>query len=67
MVIAEARLNEFSPRDRLLEVARMFHKLELNKYDCPFQAKATSDMMARKAVSCVIDLRLVFLGETFRE
>ena len=45
----------------------MFQKLELNKYDCPFQAKATSYMMARKAVSRVIDLRLGFLRETFRE
>ncbi len=67
VVIAEARLKEFSPRDRLLEIVRMIHKLELNKYDLSFQAWATSDMTARKAVSRVIDLRLGFLRETFRE
>jgi len=67
VVIAEARLKEFSPRDRLLEIVRMIHKLELNKYDLSFQAWATSDMTARKVVSRVIDLRLGFLRETFRE
>ncbi len=67
VVIAEARLKELSPRDRLLEIARMIHKLELNKYDLSFQAWATNDVMARKAVSRVIDIRLDFLRKTFRE
>ena len=67
VVIAEARLKELSPRDRLLEIVRMIHKLELNKYDLSFHAWATSDVMARKAVSRVIDIRLGFLRETFRE
>ncbi len=67
MVIAEARLMGLSPRDRLLEIARMIRKLERTKYDRSFQAWATSDMMARKVVSRVIDLRLGFVRETFRE
>ncbi len=67
VVIAEARLKELSPRDRLLEIARMIHKLELNKYDLSFQAWATSDVIAHKVVARVINLRLGFLRETFRE
>jgi AcrR family transcriptional regulator len=67
VVIAEARLKELSPRDRLLEIVRMIHKHELNKYDLSFQAWATSDVMARETVSRVMDLRLGFLRETFRE
>ncbi len=67
VVIAEARLMELAPRDRLSEIVRMIHKLELNKYDLSFQAWATSDMTARKVVSRVIDRRLRFVRETFRE
>ncbi len=37
-VIADARLKEFSPRDRLLAIARMIRKLDLTKYDLSFHA-----------------------------
>ncbi len=67
VVIADARLKEFSPRDRLLAIARMIRKHDLGKYDIFFQAWANSDVTARKAVSRVIDLRLSYLRETFRE
>jgi AcrR family transcriptional regulator len=67
VVIAEARLKELSPRDRLLEIVRIIHKHELNKYDLSFLAWATGDVMARKAVSRVLDLRLDYIRETFRE
>lgn len=67
VVVAKARLKELTPRDRLLEIVRLIHKLDLNKYDLPFQAWATSDVMAHKTVSRVIDARLGFLRETFRE
>ena len=67
VVTADPRLMEFSPRDRLLAIARTVHKLELAKYDLSFQAWAKIDVTAYKAVSRVIDLRLNLLRETFRE
>ncbi len=67
VVIADHRLKELSPRDRLLAIAKMIRKHDLAKYDLSFQAWANSDVTARKTVSRVIDLRLSYLRETFRE
>lgn len=55
------------PRERLRQTMEMISEYELAKLDMPIRAWAASDENAMRAVSKVIELRMSFLREAFRD